>query len=56
MALVLFCALVRGFIDSLFIPSTVLYASIGYAVLVLCSCSTDLARSSSRTRRRCLGT
>jgi hypothetical protein len=45
LALVMFCSMVRGFVDPKLIPSTVVYLAGGYALTVLVMCAIDLLRS-----------
>lgn len=47
LALVLFCAAVRAFVDPVFMPSTVLYTAVAYAVSVAGVCLFDLVDRAS---------
>ena len=47
LALVLFCAAVRAFVDPVFMPSTVLYTALVYAVSVAAVCLFNLAGRAS---------
>jgi hypothetical protein len=47
LALVMFCAAVRAFVDPVFMPSTVLYAALAYAASVAGVCLFDLVGRAS---------